>query len=109
MAFDEGVAERIREVMCIYEGITEKYMFGGIAFMLCGNMCVGVIKDQLMLRVGPEQYETLLKQQYVKKMDFTGKPLPGFLYIQPEGFSEDADLVQWIEKAYQYVSSLPVK
>jgi len=109
MAYDEGVAQRVREVMADYENLSEKKMFGGIAFMLSGNMCVGVVKDQLMLRVGKEQYEGLLKNSYVKEMDFTGKAMKGFIYLQPDGFAEDDDLKNWIEKACAFVSTLPAK
>jgi len=109
MAFDEGVAQRVREVLSENKNITEKRMFGGIAFMLSGNMCIGVVRDQLMLRVGPDQYDKLLKIKYVKKMDFTGKAMKGFIYLQPEGFTEDDDLAIWLEKALSFVSSLPEK
>ncbi len=109
MAYDEGVAQRVREALSEHKNITEKKMFGGIAFMLSGNMCVGVVKDQLMLRVGPQQYEELLKMKHVKKMDFTGKAMKGFIYLQPEGFAEDDDLTIWLAKAFSFVSSLPEK
>lgn len=109
MAYDEGVAQRVREALSEHNNITEKKMFGGIAFMLSGNMCVGVVKDQLMLRVGPEQYEELLKMKHVKKMDFTGKAMKGFIYLQPDGFAEDDDLTIWLAKAFSFVISLPEK
>lgn len=109
MAFDEGVAQRVREMMTDVSSVTEKKMFGGIAFMVNGNMCVGIVKDRLMLRVGPDQYEALLKKDFVLKMDFTGKPMRGFVYIQPEGFTEDNELKQWIEKALSFVFTLPPK
>ena len=109
MAYDEGVAQRVREVLESHDNVIEKKMFGGIVFMLAGNMCVGVVKDQLMLRVGPEQYDELLKVKHVKKMDFTGKAMKGFIYLQPEGFAEDHDLTMWLEKAISFVSSLSEK
>lgn len=109
MAYDEGVAQRVREALSDNKNITEKKMFGGIAFMLSGNMCVGVVKDQLMLRVGPEQYDKLLKMKHVKKMDFTGKAMKGFIYLQPDGFAEDDDLTIWLAKAILFVDSLPEK
>jgi len=109
MAYDEGVAHRVREELTDNKRITEKKMFGGIAFMLSGNMCVGVVKDQLMLRVGKDQYDDLLKKKHVKKMDFTGKAMKGFIYLEPEGFAEDEDLNKWLEKARSFVSTLPAK
>ena len=109
MAYDESVAQRIREVMADKVGVTEKKMFGGIAFMLNGNMCSGVINNELMLRVGPDGYEQALNRPHARKMDFTGKPMKGFVYVGVEGFESDADLENWIELAYQFVMSLPAK
>ena len=109
MAYDEGVAQRVREIMAGISVVTEKKMFGGIAFMVNGNMCVGIVKEQLMLRVGPDQYEALLNKNFVLKMDFTGKPMRGFIYIQPEGFTEDKELQQWIDIALSFVNTLPPK
>ena len=84
-------------------------MFGGIAFMLNGNMCSGVVNNELMLRVGPDGYEQALNRPHARKMDFTGKPMKGFVYVGVEGFESDADLENWIELAYQFVMSLPAK
>lgn len=109
MAYDEGVAQRLREGMQEIPGISEKKMFGGIAFMVHGNMCVGVVKDTLMLRVGADRYNEVLKHRHVRKMDFTGKPMTGFVYVDPEGFESDADLEHWINIAYTYVRELPSK
>ena len=109
MAYDESVAQRIREVMADKVGVTEKKMFGGIAFMLNGNMCSGVINNELMLRVGPDGYEQALNRPHARKMDFTGKPMKGFVYVGVEGFESDADLENWIELACQFVMSLPAK
>lgn len=109
MAYDEGAAERIRGVLASQAGIEEKNMFGGLAFMLNGHMCVGVVGERLMLRVGKEQYDAILLKQYVSVMDFTGKALPGFVYIDAEGFSEDDTLSEWIDIAKRFVLSLPPK
>ena len=75
MAYDEGVAERIRDLFLDRHDVLEKKMFGGIAFMLKGKMCCGVVNDTLMARVGPEQYSAALKKQHAREMDFTGKPM----------------------------------
>ena len=109
MAYDEGVAQRVREALQQIQGVTEKKMFGGIAFMINGNMCAGVVGDTLMLRVGPENYEPALKQPHVRQMDFTGRPLTGYVYVAPEGFEDDADLARWIDLGWRFVRGLPAK
>lgn len=109
MAYDEGVAQRVREMMEDIPGVTEKKMFGGIAFMVNGNMCSGVVKSELMMRVGADRYEDALKQPYAREMDFTGKPMKGFVYVGEKGFETDEDLRGWIGRAYQFISTLPVK
>jgi TfoX/Sxy family transcriptional regulator of competence genes len=109
MAYDEGVAERIREIFIDHSNVIEKKMFGGIAFMLSGHMCCGVVNDTLMARVGAEQYEKSLKKTHARKMDFTGKPLKGFIYVEPEGFESDEDIQYWVNLCERFVSTLPPK
>jgi TfoX/Sxy family transcriptional regulator of competence genes len=109
MAYDEGVAERLREALAGHKDVTEKKMFGGIAFMVSGNMCCGVVNGTLMARVGPEQYEAALKRPHARKMDFTGKPLKGFVYVAPEGFESDNDLAYWVRLSLDFVATLPAK
>ncbi len=109
MAYDEGVAQRVREVLEDRSDVVEKKMFGGIAFMVRGNMCVGVNGDSLMLRVGKERNDELLERPHVRQMDFTGKPMSGFLYLSPEGFESDNELSSWIDIALDYVLTLPPK
>jgi len=109
MPYDEGVAERIRELFADRHDVEEKKMFGGIAFMLRGHMCVGVVHDVLMARVGPDQYETALKQPHARKMDFTGKPMKGFLYVDPAGFESDDQLQDWISLCESFIKTLPPK
>lgn len=109
LAYDEGVAQRLRECLDTRDDVVEKKMFGGIAFMLSGNMCCGVVKDGLMARVGPDFYEQALALPHAREMDFTGRPLKGFIYIEPEGFSSDQDLNRWIDRCVQFVNGLPVK
>jgi hypothetical protein len=84
-------------------------MFGGIAFMLHGNMCCGVVKDTLMVRVGPEQYAKALAEPHARPMDFTGRPLNGFVYVGPAGYKTEAALRQWLKRATNFVASLPAK
>jgi TfoX/Sxy family transcriptional regulator of competence genes len=109
MAFDEGLAQRIREALAAERGVSEKRMFGGIAFLLNGNMAVGVVKDDLMVRVGPDAYETLLADPNVRPMDFTGRPMRGFVYVASEGLVADADLHRWIGHGAAYARALPAK
>jgi len=109
MPYDEGLAERLREVFSTRKDVTEKKMFGGIAFMVSGNMCCGIVNDTLMARVGPDQYDAALKRPHTRKMDFTGKPLKGFVYVAPEGFESDEDLADWVRLSLDFVTSLPAK
>lgn len=109
MAYDEGVAQRVREALQGAHGITERKMFGGLAFMTHGHMFVGVLGDTLMVRVGPETYEEALRQPHVREMDFTGRPLKGYVYVAPEGFESDADLELWVSRSHRFASALPPK
>lgn len=109
MAYDKSVAVRIREAMQDYPGVTEKKMFGGVAFMVNGNMCSGVVKSELMLRVGPDGYDDARKQPHAREMDFTGKPMRGFGFADEAGFATDNDLQVWINRAYSFVKTLPTK
>ena len=109
MAFDEGVAERIREELGDRPDIGEKKMFGGIAFMHSGHMCCGVVGDVLMVRVGPGAYAEALSRPYTREMDFTGRALKGFVYVDPRGFDEDGQLHDWIDLCLSFTGSLPAK
>lgn len=109
MTYDEGLAQRVRERLAGRRDVEEKQMFGGIAFLLAGNMCCGVVKDNLMVRVGAEHYADSLQRQHAREMDFTGKPLKGFVYVAPEGIAEDADLHAWLERGIAYAATLPAK
>ena len=109
MAHEEAVADRVRKEFLKIEGVTERKMFGGIAFMVHGNMCCGVINDKLMVRVGPEEYKASLTKPNVHEMDFTGRPLKGFIYVEPAGFKSVKDLKYWINKAMEYVMTRPKK
>ena len=109
MAFDEGVTQRLRQIFSGWKGITEKKMFGGIAFLDRGNMCCGVVNDALMARVGPEAYREALESPYAREMDFTGKPLKGFVYVDTPGFAEEEQLRAWVDLCRSFTSSLPAK
>ena len=109
MAYDEDMAYRIRVALADQTGVTEKKMFGGLAYMVNGHMCCGIAKGSLMVRVGPEQYEEALAQTYAKEMDFTGRPMRGMIYVDPDGYRSDADLQAWVDRGLTFVSSLPPK
>lgn len=109
MAYDEGLAERIRGVLDERSDVTEKKMFGGVAFMLGGNMCVGVVGDELMVRVGPDAYDACLEQPHAREMDFTGKPMRGMLYVGEAGIEEDAGLDAWVGRGVAFSGALPPK
>ena len=108
MAYDENLASRIRDAVKPRSGITERKMFGGLAFMLDGHMVCGVVGDELMLRLGPEQAETALGRPHVRPMDFTGRPMAGMVFVAREGFSGPA-LGRWLDKAAAFVGTLPPK
>jgi hypothetical protein len=112
MAFDEGLAQRIREALDARSDVSEvseKRMFGGLAFLLGGNMCVGVLGDELMVRVGPRAHAEALAAPHAREMDFTGRPMRGFVYVAAEGFESDVDLDGWIARGIAFAGSLPRK
>lgn len=113
MAYDEGLAQRIRETLADRDvdagPIVEKKMFGGLAFLVSGNMSIGVRDDELMVRVGKDGHEDALAQSHARPMDFTGRPLKGFVYVEAEGIAEDEDLAAWVERGVAFASSLPAK
>lgn len=109
MAFDDGLAARIADVLCEEVGLESRKMFGGIAFMLDRHMCCGVVGSDLMLRVGPEAYDDALREPHARPMDFTGKPLRGMIYVAAEGIAEEPELAAWIARGVQFVRSLPPK
>ncbi len=109
MAYDEGVAQRIRETLEENPGVTEKKMFGGLAFLLGGNMALGIVKHDLMVRVGPTAYDEALRRPHARPMDFTGKPMKGFVYIAPPGYESDDDLRDWVARGIAFTGTLPAK
>lgn len=110
MAYDELLAKRVQKTLRA-SGIefSERKMFGGIAFMLNGNMCCGIIEDELVLRVGHELARDLLKQDQVRVMDFTGRPMRGFVMVENEALKENPSLLEWLEPAISFANSLPPK
>jgi TfoX/Sxy family transcriptional regulator of competence genes len=109
MSYDEGLAERIREALEDRSDVSEKKMFGGLAFLLRGNMCVGVVGDALMVRVGPDAYAEAIRRPHAREMDFTGRPMKGFVYVGCEGIESEADLRRWVARGVNFACSLPAK
>jgi TfoX/Sxy family transcriptional regulator of competence genes len=109
MAFDEALADRVRDVLAPRAELSERKMFGGIAFMLAGNMAVGVVGEDLMVRLDPEDAERALAEPHTRPMDFTGRPMKNMVYVDAEGTASDEDLAAWVEAGADYASSLPPK
>ena len=108
MAFNAEIADRVLKVLEGREGLTERKMFGGIAFMLNGNMCCGVTNDDLMVRVGADGLEDALDQPHARPMDFTGRPMKGFVFVGA-GAVGDRVLRQWVQRGVIFAESLPAK
>lgn len=109
MAFDETLAQRLRSLLIGRSGYEERRMFGGIAFMLDGRMCCGVLKGELVARVSADDYAAALKQPQVRPMDFTGRPMKGYLYIASSAIADDGSLAMWVERCVSFVTALPAK
>ena len=106
MAFDEGLAQRVREVLGDRPLVTERRMFGGLAFLLGGKMFIGISGLKLMARVGAERYRDALALPHVSEMNFTGKPMKGYVYIDSPGLEEDKELAAWVDWCAAYVAGL---
>jgi TfoX/Sxy family transcriptional regulator of competence genes len=109
VAYDEELAERVRGEFALRENLTERKMFGGIAFMLGGNMACGVLRDDLIVRVGPDEYERALAQKHTREFDFTGRPSKGIVVVSAEGVATDEALSEWVEAGADFAASLPPK
>lgn len=109
MSVDESLAARVRAALARKRSIEEKKMFGGICFLLNGNMLVGVWKSFLIVRLGPDQVDQALQRPFVKKMDITGRPMNGWVMVDAEGVPEIDDIKEWILLANKFVAKLPAK
>jgi TfoX/Sxy family transcriptional regulator of competence genes len=109
MAYDEALAQRIREVLEGSAGLIEKKMFGGVGFMIQGNMACGVNKEDLIVRVGPDGYEQALNQAHTRVFDMTGRPMKGWITVSAEGYEDQRELTEWVNKGVDFARSLPPK
>jgi TfoX/Sxy family transcriptional regulator of competence genes len=109
MAFDENLARRIRTVLGRKKAVVEKKMFGGVGFLLKGNILVGVWKDSLIVRLGEDEAEDALREEHVRPFDITGKAMKGWAMVERGGIAEDEQLKEWIQRALKFVATLPAK
>jgi TfoX/Sxy family transcriptional regulator of competence genes len=109
VSFDEGLAQRVREALGSRPGVSERRMFGGLAFLVDGKMFVGISGSKLMARVGLARYQDALTLPHVREMDFTGKPMKGYVYVDPAGLTDDSDLSAWVSWCAGHVAELPTK
>jgi len=109
MAYEKGLAQRIREALGAAPGLVEKKMFGGVGFMVLGNMACGVNKDNLIVRVGPDQYEQALSRPHARPFDMTGRPMRGWVMLGPAGYESDDDLKAWVQQGVDLALTLPAK
>ena len=106
MAYDEKLADRIRQAVGPRPDVTEKKMFGGVAFLLDGKMFVGIVKDDLMVRVGPDRYEVALAEAHVRPMDFTGRPMNGYVFVGPSGSKTAKAIRRWVDQGAAFVATI---
>jgi len=109
VAFDEGLAHRVREILDDRPGTVEKRMFGGLCFLVKGHMACGIVGSELMVRVGADGHAAALEAPHAREMDFTGRPLTGMVYVAEEGIAEDEELAGWVQRGVAHAESLPPK
>jgi hypothetical protein len=109
-SYDEELVNRLREQLAGESGVSERAMFGGVAFMVDGNMCVGAMKGgDLMVRLSGEAGEAALREPHTRPMDMTGRPMAGWIIVEPAGFATDPDLAGWVRRGVEHVRTLPPK
>lgn len=109
MAYDEGLADRIREVLARERGVGEIKMFGGLCFTVDGHMAAGIVGEELMARIGPDGWDKALARPGAREMNFTGKSMKGFVFVEPSGIKTQKMLASWIDPAVTFVRTLPPK
>ncbi|HNQ61729.1 MAG TPA: TfoX/Sxy family protein [Bacteroidia bacterium] len=102
MAYSEKLSDRIREAIAHLPNVEERLMFGGVCYMLNGKMCIGVVKDEMMCRIGPDAYEEALEKQGCREMVFTGKPMKGYVYVSNDGMKSKKDFDYWIKLCVEF-------
>ena len=108
MAYDETLAARVRALLANRSDVSERHMFGGLTFMVGGHMCCGVSRDELIVRIDPDREDEVLARPHARPMDFTGRPMRGFVTVQPDGL-KGSRLNRWVQEAISWVTSLPPK
>jgi hypothetical protein len=109
VAYDQGLAQRVRDRLGDESAISEKAMFGGLAFLLEGNMAVGVSREDLMVRVGPDASDAALARPHTRPFAMSGRPMRGWILVAPEGVADDGDLAAWVDQGLAFARSLPPK
>ena len=109
MAYDEQLADRVREALAARPDVVEKKMFGGIGFMVAGKMAVGVMEEELIVRLDPADAEQALAEQGVREFDFTGRPMRGWLFVSPDAYTDEEAFAGWVDAGADYASSLPAE
>ena len=109
MAYDEQLADRVRDLISAHGEVSEREMFGGVGFMVAGRMAVGVIGEELVVRLHPEEAKQALGEDGVREFDFTGRPMKGWIFAAREATSSDDQLAEWVEAGAGYAASLPAK
>ena len=109
MGYDAATAERVRKLFADRADVVEKRMVGGLSFMVAGNMCCGVNGSALMVRVGPDGRDQALAEPHVRPLEMGGRPVRGFVLIDPDGFSTDAALTAWVQRGLNFVGTLPIR
>lgn len=109
MVFSQSLADRVRLALRNHRGIAEKKMFGSLIFLLNDNMLVGVWKSSLIVRLGPDQAATALKEPHVREFDLTGRPMKGWIMVEPDGMENDRQIAGWVERAMEFVGKMTAK
>jgi TfoX/Sxy family transcriptional regulator of competence genes len=109
MAYDAELAERVRDALSMRDGLSEREMFGGIGFMLNGNVACGVIGEDLIVRLSPEDAERALAEEHTRPFDYTGRPMRGWIFVAPEGTASEETLAEWVDAGAAFAASLPAK